>query len=90
MLVRLLLNQVFGTENYRNEIIVRRAEEAKGELVKQFKNMKSMMVNYDNLYWYSVDPETRFPHITKPADKKGQWHSFWKAEDRPNLRYELL
>jgi adenine specific DNA methylase Mod len=90
MLVRLLLNQVFGPENYRNEIIVRRAEEAKGELVKQFKNMKSMMVNYDNLYWYSVDPETRFPHITKPAEKKGQWHSFWKAEDRPNLRYELL
>lgn len=90
MLCRLLLNQIFGSENYRNEIIVRRAEEAKGELVKQFRNMKSMMVNYDNLYFYSVNPETRFPHIVKPAEKKGGWHSFWKAEDRPNLRYELL
>jgi len=90
MLIRFLLNQIFGPENYRNEIIVRRAEEAKGELVKQFKNMKSMMVNYDNLYWYSANPETRYPHIRKPVNKKGQWHSFWKAEDRPNLRYELL
>lgn len=90
MLVRLLLNQIFGSENYRNEIIVRRAEESKGELVKQFKNMRAMMVNYDNLYWYSVDPNARFPHITKPVEKESQWHSFWKAEDRPNLRYELL
>jgi len=90
MLVRLLLNHIFRPENYRNEIIVRRAEEEKGELVKQFKTMRSMMVNYDNLYWYSVNPETRYPHIRKPAEKKGHWHSFWKAEDRPNLRYELL
>ena len=90
MLVRLLLNHVFGAENYRNEIVVRRAEEAKGELVKQFKTMKSMMVNYDNLYWYSTNPATRYPHVRKPVKKKGQWHSFWKAEDRPNLRYELL
>lgn len=90
MLIRLLLNHIFRPENYRNEIIVRRAEEEKGELVKQFKTMRSMMVNYDNLYWYSVNPETRYPHIRKPAEKKGHWHSFWKAEDRPNLRYELL
>lgn len=93
MLVRLLLSQLFGWDNYRNEIIVRRAEESKGEFVKQFKSMKSMTVNYDNLYWYSVDSETRFGHVTKPISEdrgKAHWHSFWKAEDRPNLRYELL
>jgi hypothetical protein len=93
MLARLLMNQILGPENYRNEIIVRRAEESKGEFVKQFKSMRSMTVNYDNLYWYSRDPEARFSHIVKPASedkKQPQWHSFWKAEDRPNLRYELL
>jgi adenine-specific DNA-methyltransferase len=93
MLVRMLMDHVFGAENYRNEIIVRRAEEAKGEFTKQFRNIRSLTVNYDNLYWYSAHPETRYPHIFKTAEgERGRsaWHSFWKAEDRPNLRYELL
>ena len=92
-LVRSLLNNVFGVENYRNEIIVRRAEREKGELMKQFDTMRAMMVNYDNLYWYSVNPQDRFNFITKPSSpeqKKSQWHPFWKAEDRPDLRYEIL
>ncbi|MCS7064283.1 MAG: site-specific DNA-methyltransferase [Methylacidiphilales bacterium] len=93
MLVRLLMDLVFGRENYRNEIIVRRAEESKGEFTKQFDSIKGLTVNYDNLYWYSKNAETRFPHIVKPASSKhakAQWHSFWKAEDRPTLRYQLL
>lgn len=93
MLVRLLMNNIFGMENYRNEIIVRRAEESKGEFVKQFKGMRAMTVNYDNIYWYSVDPFIRFLKINKPIPEKqsaSHWHSFWKAEDRPNLRYNLL
>jgi adenine-specific DNA-methyltransferase len=93
MLVRLLMNQIFDAENYRNEIIVRRAEESKGEFIKQFGSMRSMTVNYDNIYWYSKDPDARFDFITKPISEergKAYWHSFWKAENRPNLRYELL
>ncbi|MDZ7816701.1 MAG: DNA methyltransferase [Planctomycetota bacterium] len=36
MFVRLLMDTIYGTVNYRNEIIVRRAEESKGDLNKQF------------------------------------------------------
>ena len=92
-LFRFLMNYVFGEENYRNEVIVRRAEEQKGELMKQFDTMRAMMVNYDNLYWYSKNSDTRFGFITKPANeqqKASQWHSFWKAENRPNLRYKIF
>ena len=87
------LNNTMGDENYRNEIIVRRAEKQKGELMKQFSNMRAMMVNYDNLYWFSKNEKARFNFIKKPLDKKqgkAHWHSFWKAEDRKDLRYELL
>lgn len=93
MLVRLMMNTIFGAENFRNEIIVRRAEESKGDLNKQFATIRSLTVNYDNLYWYSVRPDARFDRILKPTkDKQSQahWHSFWKAEDRPNMRYEIL
>jgi adenine-specific DNA-methyltransferase len=93
MYVRMLLDEVFGAENFRNEIAVRRAEASKGEFVKQFDAMRSMTVNYDNLYWYSNDPAMRVPVITRPAppeQRPARWHSFWKAQHRPHLRYELL
>lgn len=93
MFVRLLLEHTMGSNNYRNEIILRRAEETKGDLNKQFGTIKSITVNYDNLYWYSHSASSRFSKILKPiASEKAasHWHSFWKAEDRPNMRYDIL
>jgi adenine specific DNA methylase Mod len=92
-LVRYLLNQLFGLENFRNEIVVRRAEETKGDLNKQFRDMKSMTVNYDNIYWFSFNYSTRFNKIIKPTtdkQKAAHWHSFWKSFDRKNMRYDIL
>ena len=91
--LRFVLNLVFGNDNYKNEIIVRRAEKEKGELMKQFKAMTTMMVNYDVIYWFSTTPRCKFNFITKPIGKKqgkAKWHSFWKAEDRKDMRYNLL
>lgn len=93
MFLRLLLNHVFEELNFRNEIIVRRAEETKGDLNRQFASTRSVTVNYDNIYWYSKKPDARFGRFLKPTSAKqakSHWHTFWKAEDRPNLRYEIL
>lgn len=93
MILRQMLNAAYGQDNYRNEIILRRAEETKGDLNKQFETIKSITVNYDNLYWYSKYPTSRFNRIVKPIteDKSNaHWHSFWKAMDRPTMRYSLL
>lgn len=93
MLVRLMLQELLGRDNYRNEIILRRAEESKGDLNKQFDSIKSITVNYDNLYWFSGHPDSRFKKIIKPIvgeKAAAHWHSFWKAEDRPNMRYDIL
>lgn len=93
MLVRLMLQELLGRDNYRNEIILRRAEESKGDLNKQFGNIKSITVNYDNLYWFSANSDSRFNKIIKPIvgeKAAAHWHSFWKAEDRPNMRYDIL
>jgi adenine-specific DNA-methyltransferase len=93
MLARLLMEETYGPQNYRNEIIVRRAEESKGDLNKQFASTRSITVNYDNIYWFSVNPDTRFGRFMKPTTEKqaaAHWHGFWKAEDRQSMRYELL
>jgi len=91
-IVRFLLDTILGKEKFRNEIVLRRAEETKGDLNKQFRDMKSMTVNYDNIYWYSNNFFTRFTKIIKPTtdnQKAAHWHSFWKSFDRKNMRYEI-
>lgn len=93
MILRQMMNEAYGIQNYRNEIILRRAEETKGDLNKQFESIKSITVNYDNLYWYSKNPSARFSKIIKPISSEkadSHWHSFWKAMDRPTMRYEIL
>lgn len=93
MFVRLLMNGVFGEENFRNEILVRRGAESIAGLSEQFERIKSINTIYDNLYWYSKNEDVRYPKILRPAGKTqraGYWHSFWKSYDRPNLRYELF
>ena len=89
MLVRMVMDELFGMDNYRNEIIVRRAEESKGSLNKQFDSLRSVTVNYDNLYWYSINKDARFEKFWKPISgekTKSHWHDFWKAFDRPSQR----
>lgn len=93
MLVRMIMDELFGVDNHRNEIIVRRAEESKGSLNKQFSSLKSVTVNYDNLYWYSINKNARFDKFWKPISgekSKSHWHDFWKAFDRPHMRYDIL
>ncbi|MBC7092082.1 MAG: site-specific DNA-methyltransferase, partial [Nitrososphaeria archaeon] len=91
MYVRLLMNEIFGEENFRNEIVVKRGAPKAG-LFLQFENLKSIGVMYDNLYWYSKIKEKVLGKFiaTLPEERKGYWTSFKKIYDRPTMRYELL
>ncbi|MBX0311762.1 MAG: site-specific DNA-methyltransferase [Sulfurihydrogenibium sp.] len=89
-IVRCVMDEIFGKENFRNEIVVNR--QIQGALNIQFGEITSTYIGYDNLYWFSKIPEARFKPFQKMADKLGEsyWHIFWKPTERPKLRYELL
>jgi adenine-specific DNA-methyltransferase len=94
-IVRCVMDEIFGKENFRNEIILNRGA-AKAGLFSQFDEIKSVAVAYDNLYWYSKNENIRFKQFLKEASKeqkeKGKWTGFSKGEayDRPTMRYEIL
>ncbi len=92
MYVRLLLNETFGPENFRNEIVIRRGS-SKAGLFNQFKEQKSLGVVYDNIYWFSKSPNSSFSGFMGSPTKRqreGYWSSFKKIYDRPTMRYEIL
>lgn len=92
-IVRPILNEIFGEENFRNEIIVKRGA-PKSEMFKQFQGIKSLGVLYDNLYFFYKNPDTRFTGLKKPIERReGYWSNFYDMKPsgaRPTMVYELL
>lgn len=90
-LLRCLLDEVFGGDNFRNEITVKRGR--KKNLQKQFSGgIDALGVETDTILLYSKSPETKLPLITVPErGAEEQWQSFWRGNvDRPSMRYEIL
>lgn len=87
-----VLDEVFGSDNFRNEIIL--PGRAVKNLQRQFETVKRLQVRHDVLLWYSKSESASFSplwvekhHVAHP---EGHWHHFWSTADRPTMRYELF
>jgi len=90
--LKLIMDEIFGQENFRNEIIVKRVQKnfTAGEYIKSMNNA------YDTLLLYSKSNSSKF---LPPRDKSRRqdtdenWHGFdapnWSG-GRPNLYYKLF
>jgi len=88
--VKLLLDEIFGRDNFRNEIAVRRTAK---HTVHQFAALTSLQVAYDSILLYSKTPSTKFnPPLREASErqKEGSWHVLYNRADRPTMRYPLL
>lgn len=89
--LKLVLDEVFGQENFRNELIVKRVYK---NLQGQFDEIKSLPQGHDVIYCYSKKPQTRFKPVTvkkeQVAHPVGYWKEFWSGADRPTMRYPIL
>jgi DNA modification methylase len=89
--VKAILDDIFGEENFRNEIIVKRR--ISKNLQRQFEAIQALPWGHDNIYWYSRANDTRYRPLLVAYDSQkpeGYWHHFWSNADRPTMRYELL
>nr|MDA3790548.1 site-specific DNA-methyltransferase [Desulfobacula sp.] len=95
--IRLVLDEVFGAKNLKNEIIWRR----KGGTA--LGDMRQFSTAYDSLYWYTRSNTYRFNQVWNPAPKDYIEQQFRHSEldgrryminvmrspsPRPNLRYD--
>lgn len=90
--VKVLLDEVFGENNFRNEISL--PGRASKNLQQQFKTITRLNVRHDTLLWYSRTTTTRISPLWiekhNLGNPEGHWHHFWSTADRPTMRYELL
>jgi len=79
MYVRLLMNEIFGEENFRNEILVTRGEYPKGEVNK-------LRTGHDSLYFYSKSDNVLF-YTPKKLREERKWFPLHLQGERST--YEL-
>jgi len=87
--LRFVLDELFGKDNFRNEIYAKRKTK---NLQNQFTEVTRLNIAYDSIFWYSKNSTTRFRTPLKLAGEENlnQWNNFWNNADRPTLRYPLL
>lgn len=89
--IRAILDEVFGRNAFKNEIIIKRP--ITKNLQAQFERISSLSCGHDNIFVYAKNKNSKIKQAYDRFESKeteGYWHRFWSGEDRPTMRYELL
>jgi adenine-specific DNA-methyltransferase len=87
--LKVVLDEIFGYNCFRNEIIVRRGTK---NVQSQFDTIQSLSTGHDTIFLYAKSSETRLEKLMA-IDKDGEpgkWDTFWRGTDRPTMRYEIF
>jgi len=82
----LILDRVFGEDNFRNEIIWKRAETVKGNFGQ---GKKSLDYNTDTIFYYSKGSKSKFIQLFKDY-KEGYIEQFYKYQEKDGRKYRLI
>nr|AIA11527.1 DNA methylase [uncultured bacterium] len=87
--LRAICAEIFGEENFRNMIIVRRGIK---NVQAQFDSIANLSSGHEYVLCYSANSDVRLPKLSYEIEESqaGKWDTFWRGTDRPTLRYELF
>ena len=87
--LRKVMDEVFGADNFRNQIVVRRGAKS---VQAQFDTWDKLGKDFEYILLYSRNSTYRFPQQTKKLEttKVGAWNNHWRGTDRPTMRYSLF
>ena len=87
--LKIVLDEVFGTQNFRNCIAVRRGVK---NVQSQFEDLQALSLGHEYIFLYSKSCAAKLPKLTKAHEeiKPGKWDTFWRGTDRPTMRYEIF
>lgn len=84
--VKILLDEIFGDNNFRNEIIVKRIRKSYIEK----SGINSLNEGVDYLLLFTKSPLTKFLPPLKYNPLEERWHAFDAPSIRENLTYKLF
>jgi len=91
--LKIILNEIFGEENFRNSIALRRYDK---NINRQFldEGLTSFNTGFEYVLIYSKNSTTKLKPVFREASEErstqGYWKGFWNGAERPTMRYDLL
>ena len=87
--LRMVMDEIFGEENYRNIMIVRRGVKS---VQRQFDKIDRLNFGCEYVLAYSKNIDFKFEHLTEQLEQMegGSWNNHWRGTDRPTMRYEIF
>ena len=91
--LKFLCDEVFGDNNFRNSLAVRRYD--KNINLQFIKNgLTSYNVGFEYVVIYSKNPESKLKPLYRDTSEErstiGYWKGFWNNADRKTMRYDLF
>lgn len=84
--LRVRMDDIFGRENFRNEISVKRIRKN----VHEYETVKKLNVAFDSILFYSKSGEHRIKPPMKEEIRPARWHAFDANGLRTGMDYELF
>lgn len=84
--LRVLMDEIFGRNNFRNTFIVARVKKN----VRERERVKALNFAHDVILFYSKNEETLILPPTKESKKEERWHGFDAAGYRTGMDYDLF
>ena len=84
--IKIVMDEVFGMDNFRNEIVVRRIRKN----VRERTRVPRLNVGFDSILFYSKSNEHLIEPPLKEDPRPERWHSFDAAGIRTGMDYELF
>lgn len=84
--MKTILDEVFGKDNFRNEIIVRRIRKN----IQERDKVKSLNSGHDTVFFYAKGEQHFIIPPTRKIDRPERWHALDAAGLRNGMDYELF
>ena len=88
--LKILMDEIFGCDNFVNNICVRRGAKS---LNSQFSDIKSLNVGFEYVLVYRKSSRFSYvnPYLREANEKQrnGLWAGLYSNVDRPTMRYEI-
>jgi adenine-specific DNA-methyltransferase len=87
--LKAICSEIFGEENFRNAIVVRRGIK---NVQAQFDDISDLSSGHEYILCYSKQSTTRMPLLSHEMEETqaGKWDTYWRGTDRHTMRYELF
>src|SRR3989304_5047035 len=84
--IRLIMDEIFGKDNLRNEIFVSRVKKN----VNEYERANSLNIDLDNILFFSKTEKSKIELPKIEYEKEPRWHSFEASETRTGMDYDLF